>query len=148
MTGHPTNGAPDTLRLKLWDFGLWRVKVLGILRSRQAAAAARTEWGKAGLNPSRWFYSDGTRTLRNTVGKHLSQWFIDEPHIPTAALAGVVPGRIYPSGLIGIKAGKERARGAQHAKSRGEGDKGFAPGWCSVEGRGDRGQEWVCLMPV
>ena len=35
------------------DFGLWRVKVLATLRSRQAAAAARTEWGKAGLNPRR-----------------------------------------------------------------------------------------------
>ena len=33
-------------------FGLWRLnflKVLVTLRSRQAAAAARTKWGKAGL---------------------------------------------------------------------------------------------------
>ena len=38
-----------------WTFGLWRVKVLVTLRSRQAAAAARTEWGKAGLAPDAGF---------------------------------------------------------------------------------------------
>ena len=27
-------------------------------------------------------------------------------------------------------------------------DKGFAPGWCSVEGRGDWEPAWVFLMPV
>ena len=31
---------------------------------------------------------------------------------------------------------------------RGERDKGFAPGWCRVVGRGGWEQEWVFLMPV
>ena len=35
--------------------------------------------------------------MLNTVGKDLSQWFDVEPHIPTAALAGVALGRMYPS---------------------------------------------------
>ena len=37
--------------------------------------------------------------MRNAVGKDLSQWFVYEPQIPTAALAGVALGRIYPSVL-------------------------------------------------
>ena len=37
----------------LWTFGLWRLKVQDTHWSRQAAAATRTEWGKAGLNPRR-----------------------------------------------------------------------------------------------
>ena len=78
------------------DFGLWRLKVLGIHRSRQATTSPRTEWGKAELALFA-FEGDGTRTLRNTVGKDLSQWFGVEPHVSTAALAGVALGRFYPS---------------------------------------------------
>ena len=77
------------------------MKVLGIHRSRQAAAAARTELGKAGLALDAFDgYRDGTRTFLNTVGKDLSQsqWFDDEAHMSTAAaLAGVALERMYPS---------------------------------------------------
>ena len=35
--------------------------------------------------------------MLNTVGKDLSQWFDVEPHVSTAACAGVALGRMYPS---------------------------------------------------
>ena len=58
------------------------------------------------------FYGDGTRTLRNTVGKDLSQWFDVEPHMSTAALAGVTLGRMYPSVLtVNTKASMSRRLG-------------------------------------
>ena len=94
-------------------------------------------------------YPLGTRTLHNTVGKDLSQWFVDEPQMCTAALAGVALGKIYPSVLV-VQSRQTMGVRMERSMQRvgGEGDRGCAPGWCSVEGIGDREQEWVCLMPV
>ena len=93
------------------------------------------------------FYGGGTRTLRNTVGKDLSQWFVDEPHMSTAAFAGVALGRFYPSvqaprhQLHVACKGRGRGKRAEHT-SNGVGEEGgggggvLMPGACGGYGCG------------
>ena len=64
--------------------------------------------------------------MLNTVGKDLSQWFDVEPHVSTAACAGVALGRMYPSVVFvhyrhqhGIKADNLRAGGNAARKEEG-----------------------------
>ena len=75
--------------------------------------------------------------MLNTVGKDLSQLFDVEPHVSTAACAGVALGRMYPSVLKehGRQPGIQSACGWSAACHEEEGsgvEKGFGlmPGAC------------------
>ena len=89
--------------------------------------------------------------MLNTVGKDLSQWFDVEPHVSTAAFAGVALGRMYPSVLKehGRQPGIQSACGWSAAcKEEEGGEEEFAPGWWGVEERGVREQGWVSAWCV